>query len=570
MPSDQSKERNSLGKVALVLFLALAAASGISSIVARAHFRDSERTDAATLAKRTRPSEIVLRFLHSKDAPRPKSNGQFPCVFATVTAATVHAELGKCGLPTDQSGPEDRFETDLRYGAFVLKQTDLYVKDVFDVPLTRTYSSHDNLHPNPVHSFGRMSSHSYDRYPLGTLFPFTYQILAFEDGNFLYFPRVSKGTGYVDAIFQQTDTSGSFYKAVTAWNGNGWTTWKTNGTTILFPDSYDAENGAQGAPFWMRDSRGNILQMKRDAQRNLEEILTPHNHWIRFQYDRQSRIIRAEDDQGHFSSYWYGNNGMLIDVEFSSGRSRHYLYDGERMVSVKDETGKVLVRNTYVSTYLVRQDFGDGQVLQYRYTGPVTADYAETAEVMMPDGRKVRVWTGDSLPKLVKNNWQESSRQAGPAKEPMLGAAMKSIKDQMNRIGPVNFIARKHETATGRDWVEKQTQLTSNVHGDLVPCFVSFHQTVKQNGIVSYDQDEWIPLNRVKDINVMTLEEFWKELDSAKGLSRTFQVDPPVFILEATRSNADDYNYVAFPTKESADLAADAMAEAARLCGGLK
>jgi hypothetical protein len=172
----------------------------------------------AALEKRFRPSDRVLQLLHRKDAAAPKFDGQFPCVFATVTDTSVHPQLGKCGLSTEWSGPVDRFETDLRYGAFILRQSDLYLSDVFAVPLTRTYNARDYIHPNHVHAFGKNTNHPFDVAPLVTRFPYTYQILALEDGNFVYFPRVSEGSGYADAIFQHTETASSFYKAFTAWN----------------------------------------------------------------------------------------------------------------------------------------------------------------------------------------------------------------------------------------------------------------------------------------------------------------------------------------------------------------
>ena len=44
---------------------------------------------------------------------------------------------------------------------------------------------------------------------------------------------------------------------------------------IDFPESYAATNMAQGAPTEMRNALGERLQLIRDGQRNLQEILTP-------------------------------------------------------------------------------------------------------------------------------------------------------------------------------------------------------------------------------------------------------------------------------------------------------
>src|SRR6202021_3568625 len=118
---------------------------------------------------------------------------------------------------------------------------------------------------------------------------------ALEDGDFLYFDRASKGTGYADAVFQHTETSTRFYKAITTWNGNGRTTKFADGSEIRFPESYNAKNLAQGAATVMIDAKGTHLELRHDPQRNLQEIRTPQGHWIRFAYDDQSRIKGGGD-----------------------------------------------------------------------------------------------------------------------------------------------------------------------------------------------------------------------------------------------------------------------------------
>jgi len=153
-------------------------------------------------------------------------------------------------------------------------------------------------------------------------------MLILEDGEFLYFDRISKGTSYADAVYMHTETSTRFYKATQQWNGNGWTMRLTDGSQILFPESYNATNMAQGAPSEIRDGKGNRLKLKRDGKRNLQEISTPHGHWLRFSHDDLSRIKRAEDDAGEWAEYDYNSDGMLATVILSSGRQRHYGYEG--------------------------------------------------------------------------------------------------------------------------------------------------------------------------------------------------------------------------------------------------
>jgi YD repeat-containing protein len=336
-------------------------------------------------------------------AALPKIDGQFPCVFATVNGSKVLPEVGRCATPTTHGEPVDHFEADLRYATFILRETDLYLDDVFQVPLTRSYTSNDWLPNNPVHAFGRNSNHPYDIAPLGTRNPYTYQLIALEDGEFLYFDRISKGTGYADAMFQHTETSTPFYKATTQWDGHGWTTKLADGSEILFPESYNAKNLAQGAPYEMRDAQGNRLELRRDGQRNLQEIRTPNGHWIRFSYDDQARVKRAEDDAGHWAQYEYNDGGLLQSVALSSGRGRHYEYNGVLMTRVTDEKGGQLVRNSYAGRFLTQQQFGSGAIYSYRYDWPQKEYCARKVWVNLPDSMTQELAVGNSVPDYVRN-----------------------------------------------------------------------------------------------------------------------------------------------------------------------
>ena len=293
----------------------------------------------------------------------PRIPADYPCVYAAVESGSAAPQpgprLGSCALAPEMGGPVDRFEADLRYGRFVLRETDLYLNDVFQVPLTRTYNSQDWIHPNRVHAFGRNTNHPFDIAPLGTRNPYTFQDIVLEDGDYLYFNRISEGGGYANALYQHSESSTRFYKALQRWNGGGWTTTLADGSQIVFPESYNATNMAQGAPTEMRNAKGEKLELIRDGERNLKEILTPHGHWMKFEYDDQSRIVRAEDDAGHWAKYSYNGNGMLRTVVQSTGKERHFEYDGVEMTSVKDETGRVLVSNFYAYREIVGQDVSE-------------------------------------------------------------------------------------------------------------------------------------------------------------------------------------------------------------------
>jgi YD repeat-containing protein len=397
------------GLLAALVVLCLIAAARIGSTFYQMRAAETKAQIAAaeaaarTSEQRFHPSSEVLELLNRTDAPPPRFDGGFPCVFAPVTGAEVLPQLGTCAMPEKPAGPVDRFEVDLRYGHFVLRQSDLYISDVFEVPLTRTYNSGDYVSPNRVHAFGKNTNHPYDIAPLGTRFPYTYNFIALEDGDYFFFPRVSAGGGFADAIYQHTETSTRFYKAVTAWNGDGWTTWLTDGSAIRFPEAYNSTNMAQGAAVEMRDAEGNRLKLLRDGQRNLLEIRTPNQHSIKFKYDELSRVTRAQDDQGNWSQYRYSGDGMLVDAAFSSGHARHYSYDGLLMTQIEDENRKVLLRNSYQNGLLIRQDFGGGKIYSYSYTPSQSRTYFERATVTLPDNSVATVAPSDSVPEHVKN-----------------------------------------------------------------------------------------------------------------------------------------------------------------------
>jgi YD repeat-containing protein len=293
----------------------------------------------------------------------------------------------------------DRFEADLRYGAFILRQSDLFLKDVFDVPLTRAYNSQDW---DDFRAFGLKSNHPYDIAPRGSRFPYTYITLMIDDGDFLYFKRISEGTGYADAVFMHTETSTPFYKATIAWNGNGWTLRQLDGSEMHFPESYNAKNLAQGAAFDLVDPAGNKLQLNRDRPRNLKEIRTPHGRWIRFELDNRARIIKAEDDSGNFVQYGYNQAGLLTDVKSFSGAARHYVYDGSFMSDVLDERGRLLVHNLYQGRVLIGQEFANGDVYRYRYTWSPNGYYADTVIVTLPDKSEKVISPAETVPDHIR------------------------------------------------------------------------------------------------------------------------------------------------------------------------
>lgn len=346
-------------------------------------------------------TKLALSALHGP-AAAPTLDGTHPCILTMLSGGEEKPVLTRCATPTTHKGAMDQFEVDLRYGAFVLRQTDLEVNDVFDVLLTRTYTAQDWAGVNRIHAFGRNSSHPYDIAPLGTRRPYTEMDLTLEDSDFLHFKRISPGTGYANAVYQHTETSTRFYKATINWNGNGWALRLTDGEEMFFPEAYSSKNMAQCAATEIRDATGDRLELQRDRKRNLLKILTPHGHWIKFGYDDQARITRTEDDAGHWTNYTYNYYGMLTDVVHSSGEARHYDYQGSRMTDILDGQGHVLVRNTYGGNVLTAQVYPNGGIYRYRYVWGPNRKYAAKVTITLPDGSKRELEPADSVPGYLR------------------------------------------------------------------------------------------------------------------------------------------------------------------------
>ena len=298
--------------------------------------------------------------------------------------------------------PVNQFEVDLHSGMFILRQTDLFVPDVMPLVLTRTY----RIWSYRVRTFGIGTDQPYDICPTGTRHPYTYDQINLEDDRALHFERISKGTGYADAVFRHSETSSEFYGAQDAWNGDGWTLKFRDGSRILFPESYNAKSYAQGAAFDMFDAAGHHTQLKRDAVRNLKQLVSPSGRMINFRYDQANRIVEASDDSGHVRRYTYDVTGHLVEV--SDGANTLYRfhydelmhsrgYDPYMMTRVEDGSGNVLLQNEYAHSAVSAQKLADGQVVRYDYLYDRRGNILES-RVVLPNGKEQQFFFKAGVP----------------------------------------------------------------------------------------------------------------------------------------------------------------------------
>jgi hypothetical protein len=94
---------------------------------------------------------------------------------------------------------------------------------------------------------------------------------------------------------------------------------------------------------------------------------------------------------------------MLKSVILSSGRERHYEYNGVLMTQIRDENGYVLIHNWFRERFLQRQLFGDGAAYSYSYDWAPDEYYPKRVRVTLPDKATQELSVGASVPEFVKN-----------------------------------------------------------------------------------------------------------------------------------------------------------------------
>ena len=323
---------------------------------------------------------VKVELLPFTDLP-PAWNGSYPFMAISPVEVDSIIKFESSFVMTNPTvrhdSPMNAFQVDLHSGMFVLRQTDFFVSDVMPLSLTRTYRGWD--YEKRARDFGVGTNHPYNICPTGTRFPYTYMDLNLEDARQIHFPRISKGTGYADAVFRHSDTASEFYGAQIAWNGDGWTLDFRDGRRFLFPENYHGKNFTQGAPYEMQDGKGHRIQLKRDQQRRPEKIVSPSGHSISFKYDEADRVLEASDDAGNKRKYAYDSTDHLVSISDASGLLFRFTYapllrlegyDPYLMTAIVNGQGQVVLENIYNDSdggRISEQKLADGQVIRYEY-----------------------------------------------------------------------------------------------------------------------------------------------------------------------------------------------------------
>ena len=223
---------------------------------------------------------------------------------------------------------------------------------------------------------------SWDMFPLGERNPYTYVYILTCDGSRFHFDRISKGTGYADALYEHRATATPFFGARFGWNGNGWDVKLGDGTFLLFPESYYAKRGADGSLTGFRSANGQPVRIERDRRRNLVRLTASSGRWVSFEYDSSDRVIRASDDKNREVNYRYDAGGRLFQV-MNGTQSRTFEYNRTYLTSI-DENDRRLVDFRYTRGRVGEVAFGDGQTYKFRYDYDPRDDYTVLRTYLTP------------------------------------------------------------------------------------------------------------------------------------------------------------------------------------------
>ncbi len=318
----------------------------------------------------------------------PTSDGSYPeLLIRYAPAASGHSPFDVSFTPNSPSlkhdSPVNQFEVNLSTGKFIVRQTDLFSAGTMPISLTRTYDSFDSM----SQSFGIGAMQTYDVAPVGSRFPYTYIDLILEDGERVHFERISKGSGYVDAIYEHRSTSSKeFFGARIHWNGDGWDLMLPSGGTFVFPESYSVHTFSQAATTEIRSASGQRIKVNRSRNGDIENVISSLGHRIDFSYDDSGRIVEARDDMGNDRQYNYDSDGRLEFASSANSILYEFAYYHALMTRIMDGRGNTILGITYHPHGRVAEvQLAGGDV--YRFTYDLDSqDSVVRTTVVAPDG----------------------------------------------------------------------------------------------------------------------------------------------------------------------------------------
>ncbi|MDB5932961.1 MAG: hypothetical protein JWQ01_305 [Massilia sp.] len=250
-------------------------------------------------------------------------------------------------------------------GLFLEESTDMAVQDVIPLEVRRTYRPRDPA----SRAFGVGTNLSYDFFMIGDTWPYTYQELILPDGGRVHYNRISAGTSFDDAVYQNASGGAKYFGSTVRYVAGSWELKLKDGTAFTFPDAEGNAVPRRAAVRAIRDRFGSSLTLERDSLSNLTRITSPSGRYLEFTYDDSARIIQARDNIGRASSYEYDETGRLVKTTDPLGQFEAFTYDANNnMLTVRDKRGNMKVTNEYdLNDRVSKQTYADGTTNLFAY-----------------------------------------------------------------------------------------------------------------------------------------------------------------------------------------------------------
>lgn len=281
--------------------------------------------------------------------------------------------------PVPTKGCKTADPVDCNTGVFLHERTDVLLRAVLPVALTRTYRPGDSI----VRPFGIGTTHNYEmyihnpNYTGGVANPSDVYELVLPDGariNFVFLSGTDLHTNYV---WEHTATPGRFYRArmTASFSLLGYETWR-----VTLTDGTIYELGPDGHLIGVTDRHNNHIEITRNGSL-VERITSDNGRYIDFTYDVENRISTIVDIAGRTWNYTYNVDGYLDTATYPDGSFEKYTYDPTTfsMTTVKDRRGNTMATNVYDANGRVsRQTLADGGVYQFAYTTDANGKVTQT------------------------------------------------------------------------------------------------------------------------------------------------------------------------------------------------
>ena len=248
--------------------------------------------------------------------------GQGVSEFKAGAAGRPSTPIRHCLDLVPGGGPVNAVELSFHDLAVMFVQTDLSLPGNPPIAFTRVVQRYGDWNSK----FQVYLPDEYLTFPTGHRNPYTDMTVWLADRRGIFFNRISKGTGYADAVYKPGDTGSLFDNALIGWIGNEWDCDLADGRTLVFPDSYSARRPQQDSMVGLIEPSGSSLTLDRDGEGNLHEVRSSDGRWMKLHY-RGPLVVSVKDSAGEKAVYSYDKKNRLSFSTNTAGETLSYAYN---------------------------------------------------------------------------------------------------------------------------------------------------------------------------------------------------------------------------------------------------